>query len=75
MPDLTITRSLKLTDLEQQVAQSLDRYARLSDPPRHWRYLPEELCQREIVSAFDLQLLLDKIRRLGARKLVPVQHK
>jgi hypothetical protein len=40
----------------------------MADPRRQGRYLPEDLRQREIMSAFDLPLLLDRLQRLADRR-------
>jgi hypothetical protein len=45
----------------------------MADPPRHWRYLPEDLRRREIITAFDLSLLVDRLRRLASRRLARLE--
>jgi ATP-dependent Lhr-like helicase len=57
---------LQLSDLENLIEASIKRYADLFDPPRHYRYLPNKLGCREIVSAFDLQQVLSRLRQLAS---------
>jgi ATP-dependent Lhr-like helicase len=66
--DFAFANDLTLEDLEGLVRAKLENFARLVQPPPHWKHLPKEQRQQEVISAMALPLLLEKLRDLGSKQ-------